>query len=86
MGLAVRSCRIGHLTWSLKGCAFCLFASILLSFVHLLLELLGFFFIQEGESSKAILKLKRMKKRPVLVVEERIVDFLIPYDTSIGAL
>lgn len=63
-----------------------LFARILLSFVHFLLELLGFFLVDEGETGEAVFELKGVEEGAVLVVREGCVDLLVPDDTSVGRL
>lgn len=61
-----------------KGLAPCILMCILLPLVHLLLELLGLFFIRETETRQAILQLKRMEEGAILIVLEGVVDLLIP--------
>ena len=68
---------------SLERGSFSLFASILLPLVHLLLELLCFLLVYEGEASKTLFELERVEEGPVLVVKEGIVYLLIPDDTTI---
>jgi hypothetical protein len=60
--------------------------SILLSIIHLLLKLLGFLLIDKRECGEAFFKLERMEEGSVLVVGKSIVDFLVPYHTSVGRL
>jgi hypothetical protein len=57
---------------------------ILLSFIHLLFKLLGFLFIREAKTGETIFQLKRVEEGAVLIVRKGVVNFLIPYDTSIG--
>lgn len=51
---------------------------ILLALIHLLLELLCLFIVRKAEACHAILQLKTVEEGPVLVVVERVVDFLVP--------
>lgn len=51
---------------------------VLLPLVHLLLELLCFLLVHKRQSGHAVLQLEAVKERPVLVVLECIVDFLVP--------
>ena len=62
------------------------FAGVFFTLIHFLLEGLGLFFIRKGQSCQTILKLKCMEECPILVVRERIVDFLIPDDATIRRL
>lgn len=57
---------------------------ILLPLVDLLLELLCLFLIRKAQASQTVLQLERVEERPVLVVLERVVDFLIPEDATVG--
>lgn len=59
---------------------------ILFALVHLFLELLGFLFVDEAQSSEAVLQLESVKEGPVLAVAPRVEDFLIPNDAAIGGL
>jgi hypothetical protein len=60
--------------------------SILLAFVHLLLELLCFLLISKRQAGQTILELKGMEEGSVLVVLEGVVDFLVPDDAAIRRL
>lgn len=60
--------------------------SILFPLIHLLLELFCLLLINERQASSTVLELERMEKGPILVVRERVVDFLIPQDAAIGRL
>lgn len=53
---------------SAKGSRLCSLTSILFPIIDLLLELLSFFLIDEGEAGEAVLQLESMEKGPVLVV------------------
>lgn len=53
---------------------------ILLALVHLLLELLCFLLIGKRQTGQAVLELKGVEEGTVLVVLERVVDFLVPDD------
>ena len=57
---------------------------ILLPLIDLLLELLCLLLICKAQASQTVLQLKGVEKRPVLVVLERVVDFLIPEDATVG--
>lgn len=59
------------------------FARILLPLVHFLFELLSLPFVRERQACQTFFELERMEEGPVLVVSERIVDFLVPYHASI---
>lgn len=61
-----------------SGC----FAGILFPVVHLLLELLGLFLVDESEPGQAVLQLEAVKEGAVLVVAPRIEYLLVPYDSS----
>ena len=61
-----------------KRCGLGLLASTLFSFRHFLEERLCLLFICKGETSKAVFELEGVKERPVLVVCEPVVDFLVP--------
>lgn len=57
---------------------------ILLALVHLLLELLCFLLIGKRQTGQAVLELKGVEEGTVLVVLERVVDFLVPDDAAVG--
>lgn len=57
---------------------------VLLTLVNLLLKLLRLFLICEAQTRHAILQLEAVKECPVLVVLERVIDFLVPKHTAIG--
>lgn len=59
---------------------------ILLALVHLLLELLCFLLIGKRQTGQAVLELKGVEEGTVLVVLERVVDFLVPDDAAVGGL
>lgn len=74
---------------STSGCRterrrFCSFTSILLPFVHLLLELPRLFLVHEGQRGHTLLELEGVEKGSVLVVLEWIVDLLIPYHAAVS--
>lgn len=71
---------------ALKGCSFGALTGILFAVVHLLLEFLCLLLVHKGEPCKAICKLERMEERPVLIVVEWVVYFLVPNDSTIGTL
>lgn len=60
--------------------------SILLSLIHLLLELLGLLFIRKRQTGQTLLELEGVEKDPVLVVGKGVVDFLVPYHAAVGRL
>jgi hypothetical protein len=57
---------------------------ILFPLIDLLLELLCLFLIRKAQASQTVLQLERVEERPVLVVLERVVDFLVPEDATVG--
>lgn len=57
---------------------------ILLSLVHLLLELLGLLLVDKAQASEAFFELKGVEEGSVLVVGPRIEDLLVPNDAAIG--
>jgi len=57
--------------------------SILLTFIHLLFELLCFLLVSKGQAGQTVLELKGVEKGTVLVVLEGVVDFLVPDDAAI---
>lgn len=59
-----------------------LFAGILFTVVHLLLELLRLLLVDKAQPGNAFFQLKGVEKRAVLVVAPRIEDFLVPDHTS----
>lgn len=61
-------------------------ARILLPVVHLLQELLRLFLVDEGKPCKAFFELEGVKEDAILVVVPRIVDLLVPYNSSITGL
>lgn len=61
-----------------KHCCFRTFTGILFPLIHFLLELFRLLIIHERQASSTVLELEGMEKRPILVVRERVVDFLIP--------
>ena len=71
---------------TLKWSSFGGFTRILLPIVHLLLKLFRLLLVGEGETCKTFLKLERVEKDSVLVIVERVINFLIPYDPTIGTL
>jgi hypothetical protein len=56
---------------------------ILLSLVHLLLELLRLFLVRKTQPRQAVFQLKAVKKGAILVVAPRVVDLLVPYDAAV---
>jgi hypothetical protein len=60
--------------------------SILLTFIHLLLELLCFLLICKRQAGQTVLELKGVEEGSVLVVLEGVVDFLIPDNAAIRRL
>jgi hypothetical protein len=52
--------------------------SVLFSLVYLLLESFCLFLVHKAEACQAILQLKRMKERAILIIVERVVDLLVP--------
>ncbi len=64
----------------------CLFTCILLPLVHLLFELLRLFLADEREAGEAFLEFEGVEKGAILVIIEGVIDFLIPYHTTIRAL
>lgn len=75
---------MGWLGTSTEGCRLCSSACILLSLIHLLLELFGLLFVDKAQTSQAFFKFEGMKKGPVLVVVPRIENLLVPDNSSIG--
>ena len=71
---------------ALKRSRLGVFAGILLPLVHFLLECPRFLFVCKGKTRQATFELKRMEKGAVLVVYKVLVDFLVPYYTSICGL
>lgn len=61
-------------------------AGILLAVVHLLAELFGLLLVDEAEAGEALLELKGVEKRAVLVVVPRVEEFLVPDDAAVGRL
>lgn len=59
---------------------------VLLPVVDLLDECLGFLLIHKGQSSHAMFQLEGVEEDAVLIVLEGVVDFLVPYYSSIGRL
>jgi len=59
---------------------------ILLPLVHLLLELLGLLFVHERQTSHTLLQLEAVKECAILVILKRIVDLLVPDNSTIGRL
>jgi hypothetical protein len=59
-------------------------ARILLSTVHLLLELLCLLLIHEAQPCKTVLQFKGVEERPILIIVPRIVDLLVPDDAPVG--
>jgi hypothetical protein len=57
---------------------------ILLPLINLLLELLCLFLICKAQAGQTVLQLEGVEECPVLVVLERVVDFLVPEDTTVG--
>lgn len=64
----------------------CRFVGILFSVVHFLFKLLGFLFVDKAETGEAVLELKGVEKRPVLVVAPVLKELLIPDDAAGGWL
>lgn len=69
-----------------KWLVLCVLVCILLAFVHLLLELLGFLLICKRQAGETVLKLECVEEGAVLVVLEGVVDFLVPDDAAIRGL
>ena len=69
-----------------KWLVLCVLVCILLAFVHLLLELLGFLLICKRQTGKTILELEGVEEGTVLVILEGVVDFLVPDDAAIRGL
>lgn len=65
-----------------KGCLFRRSACILLSLIHLLLELLGLLFVDEAQPSQAFLEFESMEESTVLIVMPRIENLLIPDNSA----
>lgn len=59
------------------------FACILLPLVHFLFELLSLPLVRERQACQAFFEFERMEEGSILVVSERIIDFLVPYHASI---
>ena len=59
---------------------------VLLSIVHLLLELLRLLLVHERQANQAVLDLEGMEESSVLIVIPILKYFLIPYHTSCGRL
>jgi hypothetical protein len=57
---------------------------ILLPLVDLLLELLCLLLICKAQTGETVLQFESVEERAILVVLERVVDFLIPEDTTVG--
>lgn len=60
------------------------FTRILLPITHLLQKGLSLLLICKRQTSQTVLRLECMEKGPVLVVREAFVDFLVPYNSSVG--
>lgn len=84
MGFSVGQSSRRLYTCALKRCCFGAFAGIFLSIVHLLLEFLGFLLIYKGKSSEAVFELKGVEEGSVLIVVERVIDLLVPDDSTVG--
>jgi heme/copper-type cytochrome/quinol oxidase subunit 4 len=69
-----------------KGLVLCVLVSVLLAFVHLLLELLCFLLIAKRQAGQTVLELEGVEEGTVLVVLERVVDFLVPDDAAVRGL
>jgi heme/copper-type cytochrome/quinol oxidase subunit 4 len=69
-----------------KGLVFRVLVSILLAFVHLLLELLCFLLITKRQAGQTVLELECVEEGTVLVVLEGVVDFLVPDDAAVRGL
>lgn len=78
--------RLDRLTVTSKGRVFGGLASILLSFVHLFLELLGLFLVHERQPSQALLELEGVEKGAVLVILPCVEDLLVPYHSLVCGL
>lgn len=63
--------------------ASCILVRILLSLVHLLLELLRLFLVRKAQPGQTVLELEGVKEGPILVVLERIIYFLVPDHPSV---
>jgi len=57
---------------------------VLLPLIDLLLELLRLFLIRKAQPGQTVLQLEGVEECPILVVLERVVDFLIPEDATVG--
>lgn len=75
---------MGWLGTSTEGCRLCSSACILLSLIHLLLELFGLLFVDEAQTSQAFFEFEGMEKGSVLVIVPRIENLLVPDNSSIG--
>ena len=81
-----QSWRRGLRACTLKWSRFGGFTRILLTIIHLLLKLFRFLLVGERETCKTFLKLEGVEKGSILIIVERVINFLIPYDPTIGTL
>jgi hypothetical protein len=75
-------CTSRHAEWPVPYRLVCVF----LSLVNLLFESFGLLITCKRESNHAIFRLERVEKGSVLVVDERVEDFLIPNDATVRSL
>lgn len=68
--------------YTAEGCVSGCFAGVLFPLVHLLLELLRLFLVDESQSGQAVLQFETVKEGTVLVVAPGIEYLLVPYDSS----
>ena len=69
------------------GCAerfvLCVLVGVLFAVVELLLERPGLLLVGERQASQTVLELESVEERPILVVGKRVVNLLIPQNTTI---
>lgn len=73
---------VSRLSAAAERCLFRSSTCVLLSFVHLLLKLLGLLFVDETQPSQTFLQLERVKEGAVLIVVPGIENLLIPNNSA----
>lgn len=71
------------LSTSAECLASSVFVRVLLSRVHLVLELPSLFLVRKGESSQAVFEFERMEEGTILIVLKGVIYLLVPYHTSV---
>lgn len=72
------SCRCAGRNTS-EWCSFCRLAGVLFPLVHFLLELLCLLLVDEAQGRHTFFQLKGVEEGPILVVDPRVEQLLIPY-------